>query len=139
MMCRRSFQIENKKEKQNDVKYFTKRSVSSVVYCTDVSSVTDGNCKRTYKSVLMDIKSIAFVTVCTYQKFLLHAHFTTCLYILPICFVLISFFPLFWNNVYGCLILSPPPPRRISEYFYGNPHVVFFKTILLRTYFLINY
>jgi hypothetical protein len=87
-MCKRSeglsFQIENKKEKQKDVQYcfianFTKSGVSSVVHSTDVSSVTDATFKCTYKSVLRDIKPIAFVTESTYQKFLLHAHFTTCL------------------------------------------------------------
>ena len=104
MMCRSeglSFQIENKKEKQKDMKYcliagFTTSSVSSVVYCTDVSSVTDGNFKRTYKSVLRDIKPIACVTECTYQKFLLHAHFTKCLYVYTSnLLLLVDFFPLY--------------------------------------------
>ena len=77
MMCKRSeelsFRIENKKEKQKDVKYcfiadFTKSVVSSVVHSAYVSSVTDGAFKRTYKSILRDIKHNAFVTECTYQN-----------------------------------------------------------------------
>ena len=48
---------------------FTKNGLSSVVHSTDVSSVTDGTFKCTYKSVLRDIKPIAFVTEITYQKF----------------------------------------------------------------------
>ena len=113
-MCKRSeglsVQIENNKEKQKDVKYcfianFTKSGVTSVVLSTDVSSLTDGGSKRTYKSVLRNIKPTAFVTESTYQKFSLHAHFTMCLYVYTSNLLfLVDLFPLSLNTVSGVLI-----------------------------------